>query len=119
MDSHLVAVKVGVKGFTSKRVQLERLALYQYRLKGLDSQTVQCRSAVQQYRVLAYNFVKNGEHFGGFLLNIKLGLFKVKGNSLVHQFFHDERLEQFKRHLCRKSALPKLEFRSNNDYRAS
>ena len=108
VDGHLVSVKVGVEGFAGERVQSERLSFNQNRLKGLDSQAVQSRRAVEHYRVLAYDFVQNGENFRSLLLNIELGLLKVEGDAFVHQFFHDEGLEQFKRHLCGKAALPKL-----------
>ena len=119
VNGHLVAVKVRVEGFASERVQLKRLAFYQYRLKSLDSQAVQSRGAVEHYRVLADNFVQNGENLRRFLLYIELGFLKVEGDSLVHQFFHDEGLEQFKSHFCRKAALPKLELRSYDDYRTA
>ncbi len=119
VNGHLVAVKVSVEGFAGERVKLERLSFDQNRLEGLDSQAVQGRGAVEHYGVLADDFVQNGEDFRRFRLYVKLGLLKVKGDTLVHQLFHDEGLEQFKRHLCRKSALPKLELRADDDYRAS
>ena len=46
MDCHLVAVEVCVKGCTYQRMQLDGLALYQDRLKCLNTQSVQCRSTV-------------------------------------------------------------------------
>ena len=46
MDSHLVAVEVCVERRTNKRMQLDRLTLYQNRLKCLDTKSVQCGGAV-------------------------------------------------------------------------
>ena len=46
MDSHLVAVEVGVECGTYQRMQLQSTPLYQYRLEGLNTQTVQSRRTV-------------------------------------------------------------------------
>ena len=53
VDRHLVAVEVGVEGRADERVDLDRLALDQHRLEGLDAEPVERRRAVQQDRVLA------------------------------------------------------------------
>ena len=47
VNSHLVAVKVSVKGGANQRVNLDCLALNQYRLKRLDTKTVQSWRTVQ------------------------------------------------------------------------
>ena len=52
MHRHLVAVKVGVVSGTDQRVQLQGAAFHQHRLKGLDTQAVQSRGAVEQDRVV-------------------------------------------------------------------
>src|SRR5690606_6150093 len=51
MHSHLVTVKVGVERGTHQRVQLDGLTFYQRRLESLDTQTVQCRRTVKEYRM--------------------------------------------------------------------
>ena len=48
MDSHLVAVEVGVERGADQRVQLDGAAFDQNRLKCLNAQTVQGRCTVQQ-----------------------------------------------------------------------
>ena len=63
MDSHLVAVKVGVKRSTHKRMKLDRLALYQNRLKCLDSQSMERRGTVQHNRVLFDNILQHIPYF--------------------------------------------------------
>ena len=50
VDRHLVAVEVGVISGTGQRMQLERAALDQDRLKGLDAEAVQGRRAVEHDR---------------------------------------------------------------------
>ena len=56
MNCHLIAVKVGVECRANQRMQLNRLALNQHRLKGLNTQTVQRRRTVQHHRMLADHF---------------------------------------------------------------
>ena len=53
VHGHLVAVEVGVERGADQRVELDRLALDQHRLEGLDAEAVQRRRAVEQHRVLA------------------------------------------------------------------
>ena len=59
MDGHLVAVKIRVECCADQRVNLDGLAFDQHRLKSLNAETVQCRSAIQQHRMLANHFLKN------------------------------------------------------------
>ena len=58
----LVAVEVGVEGRTYQRMQLNRLALDQHRLKGLDAETVQRRRPVEQDRMLADHMIQCVPH---------------------------------------------------------
>ena len=52
MHRHLVAVEVGVESRADQRMDLDRLALHQHRLEGLDPQPVQRRGPVQQHRMV-------------------------------------------------------------------
>ncbi len=58
VNSHLVTIEVGVICRTNQRVQLDSFTFDQYRFKCPDTQTVQSRCTVQQYRVFADNFVR-------------------------------------------------------------
>ena len=51
VNGHLVTVEVGIESGTSQRVQTDSLSFDQFRLKGLNTQTVKGRSTVQQYRM--------------------------------------------------------------------
>lgn len=73
MDSHLVAVEVGVEGRTYQRMQLDGLAFDQHRLERLDAQTVQGRRTVQQHRMLANHFFQDVPYFSFFALDQLLG----------------------------------------------
>jgi DNA-directed RNA polymerase beta' subunit len=59
VNSHLVTVKICVVGSTDQRMQLNRLTFNQYRLKGLDTQTVQGRRTVQQDRMLTNDLIQD------------------------------------------------------------
>src|SRR5512142_865625 len=51
VNSHLVTVEVGVERGTNEWVQLNSFTFNKFWLESLNTQTVQCRSTVQQYRV--------------------------------------------------------------------
>jgi hypothetical protein len=46
MDSHLVSIKVGIKGSTDKGMESYSLALYKHRVKCLNTEPVQSRCPV-------------------------------------------------------------------------
>ena len=52
MDSHLVAIEVGVECGTYQWMQLNCLTFNQDRLECLDTQSMQCRSTVLHNRML-------------------------------------------------------------------
>ena len=59
VDSHLVAVEVGVESRTCQRVQLNSLTLDELRLEGLDTQTVQRRSTVEEHGVALHHILQD------------------------------------------------------------
>ena len=77
MHGHLVAVKVGVEGRTHQRMQLYRPALHQHGLKGLYSQAVQGRRAVEQHGMLDYNFLQYVPDFSASALNQPFSAFDI------------------------------------------
>ena len=116
---HLVAVEIGVERGADQRVQLDRLALDQHRLEGLDAEAVQRRGAVQQDRVLADHLFEDVPHLGPFLLDHALGGLDRARQTVEFELRVDERLEQFERHLLRQPALVQLQFRTDDDHRAA
>src|SRR5690606_25569798 len=116
MHGHLVTVKVRVIGCANQRVELDRFTFDQHWLKRLDAQTVQSRSAVQQHRVFANHFVENVPHHWLFTLYHFLGSFNGGGQTTQFQFAEDERLEQFKCHLLRQTALVQTQSRTRHNY---
>ena len=57
MDSHLIAVKIGVECSTHQRMQLDSLSFNQRRFKSLNTQTMQSRGAVEHHRMLTNDLI--------------------------------------------------------------
>ena len=119
VHGHLVAVEVGVEGRADQRMQLDRLALDQHRLEGLDAEAVQRRRAVQQNRMLADHLVEDIPDLRLLLLDQLLGLLDGRREALGVEPRIDERLEQLERHLLGQAALVELELRTDHDHRAA
>ena len=119
MDGHLVAVEVGVERLAHQRVDLDRLALDQDRLEGLDAETVQGGCAVEQHRVLLDHVGQDVPDLGALSLHHPLGCLDVLGEVEVDQSLHHERLEQLESHDLGQTALVQLELRPDHDDRAA
>ena len=115
VDGHLIAVEVGVERGAGQRMQLDGLAFDQHGLEGLNSQTVQRGSAVQQNGVILDDFFEDVPHHRVLLLDQFLGLLDGGAMAALFQAMIDERLEQLQRHLLGKSALVQLQFGTDHD----
>ncbi len=116
MNSHLVTIEVGVVCRTNQRVQLDSFTFDQYRFERLNTQTVQGRRTVQQYRVLTDNFVQDIPNDRFFALNHFLGGFDGGREATQFQLAVDERFEQFQRHFLRQAALVQTQVRTYGNY---
>ena len=116
MNGHLVSVEVGVEGGTYQRMKLDGLTLYQYRLEGLDTQSVKSRRTVEHYRMFLDNSFQYVPYLRSDLFHHSLGALDVMSISLLYKLLHDKRLEKLQSHLLRQSALVELELRSYYDY---
>ena len=108
MNSHLVTVEVGVECCTCQRVQLDSLTLDQFRLERLDTQTVQCRGTVQQYRVTFHYVLQNIPNNRFLTVNDLLGGFHRLHDTAFDQFTDNERLIKLGSHILRQTALVHL-----------
>ena len=116
MHSHLVSVEVRVERGTYQRMQLDGLALYQDRLKCLDTQTVQGRRAVQHNRMLFDHILQHIPYLGLHLaLYHLLRALNIMGSAVLHQLLHHEGLEQLDGHLLGQTALVNLKLGANHD----
>src|SRR5262249_12337067 len=116
---HLVAVEVGVVRGTHERMELDRLALDEDGLEGLDAEPVERGGAVQEHRMLADHLVEDVPDLGPLLLDELLGALDRGDEAALFQLVVDEGLEQLERHLLRQPALVKPELRPDDDDRAA
>ena len=119
MNGHLVAVEVGVEGCTDERMELDRLALDQLRLEGLDTEAVQGWCTVQQHRVLGDDLLQHIPHDGALPLHHALSGLDVLSVVEIVQAFHHEGFEQFEGHGLRQAALVQLQLGTNHDHRTT
>ena len=115
VNRHLVTVKVSVECRTCERVQLNGLALDQLGLERLDTQTVQRRCTVEQYRVSLHDVFKdvpNDRILG--VYDFLRGLHRFDDAALNH-LANDERLVQLGGHVLGQSAFVQLQVRANDD----
>ncbi len=119
MDSHLVAVEVGVEGVAHQRVYLDRLALDQHRLERLDTQTMERGCAVEQHRMLGDHLFEHVPDLGHHRVDHLLGRLDVLDELALDQPAHDERLEQLQRHQLGQSALVQAQRRAGHDHRTA
>ena len=119
MHGHLVAVKIGVKGRADQRVQLDRLALDEHRLKGLDAEPVQGRGAIEHDRMFADHLFEHIPDLGPLAFNQFLGRLDGGGQPAPLQLAEDKRLEQFQRHFLGDAALMQAQGRADHDHRTT
>ena len=119
VNGHLVTVEVGVEGRTDERMELNRLALDQLRLEGLDTEAVQGWCTVQQHRVLGDDLLQHIPHDGALPLHHALSGLDVLSMVEIVQAFHHEGLEQFEGHGLRQAALMQLQLGTNHDHRTT
>ncbi len=117
MHRHLVAVEVGVEGGTDQRMELDRLALDQHRLEGLDAEAVQGRGAVEHHRVFLDDLLENVPDLRLLLLHHLLGALDGGAVAALFELVVDEGLEQLESHLLRQAALVQLELGADDDDR--
>ena len=105
VDGHLVAVEVGVERRADERVQLDRLALDEHRLEGLDAEAVERRGAVEEHRVLGDDLFEDVPHLGTLLLHHLLGALDGVDVPALFELVVDEGLEELDGHLLGQTAL--------------
>ena len=117
VNRHLVTVKVGIKRCTCQWVQLDSFTLDHLGLESLDTQTVKCRSTVQQYRVTFHYVFKDIPNHR--LLTVYNFLSRLHSlyDTALNQFTNNERFVQLGSHQLRNTTLVHSQFRTNNNYR--
>ena len=110
MYSHLVAVKVCIKGGAYQGVKLNSAAVNKHWLKSLNTKTVKCGRAVKHHRTFFDNFFQDVINFAFCTFNKTAGAFNIGGQSLADKAAHDERFEKFKGHPAWQTALMEAGF---------
>ena len=86
VDGHLVTVEVGVEARADEWVETDGAAIDELRLEGLDTKSMEGRSAVEKDRVLTDDFFDDVEDDGVVTVDDLVGL--LVG---VHEAFLDEK----------------------------
>jgi hypothetical protein len=119
VHGHLVTVEVGVERVTDERMDLNRLALDEDWLEGLDAEAVQRRRSVQEHRMLGYDLFEDIPDLGNHRVDVLLRGLDVLDGLPLDEPAHDERLEELERHQLRQPALVELQVRAGDDHRAA
>ena len=119
MNGHLVTVKVGVVGFTDQWVQANCPTFNQGWFEGLNPQTVERRCPVEKHWVFLDNFFNYWPDGSILSFNHALSILNVASNATFHQFFHNERLEEFDGHFFWQTTLVHLEVWPHDNYRTT
>src|SRR5690348_16405452 len=116
MNRHLVAVEVGVKGGAKQRVNLDRLAFNQHRLKRLNAEAVKRGGAVEEHRMIFNHLFEDVPNDRILLLNHLFGLLNRGALTGLFQTVINKWLEQLQGHLLRQPALMQLQFGTEHDH---
>ena len=119
VNRHLVTVKVSIESFADQWMQVDRIALDQYRLERLDTHSVKRRSTIQQDRVILDHFLQDIPNLFVLALQHLLGALDRIGVALLFQLANDEWLEQFQSNLLRQTTLVQFQSRTHHDDRTS
>ena len=119
MDSHLIAIEVGVERCAYQRVQLDRLALDQHGLEGLHTEPMKRWRAIEQHGMLSNHIGENVPDLRALALHHLPGSFNGRDIALLFQARIDEGLEELQGHPIRQTALMQTQLGTNNDHRAA
>src|SRR5204863_5714129 len=98
-------VEVRVEGGADQRVDFDRLTFYQHRLKGLNAESVQCWSAVEQDRMIFDDFFQNVPDHRIVLFDQLFGLLDRGAVPTLLEPVVDEWLEQLECSVLGSTAL--------------
>ena len=119
VDGHLVAVEVRVEGGADERVDLDGFTFDEHGLEGLDAETVEGRSAVQQDGVVLDDLFEDVPDDGLLHLDHLFGLLDGGAVAGLLEAVIDEGLEELERHLLGKTALVQLQLGADDDDRTA
>ena len=98
VNSHLVAVEVGVERSTSQGVKLDCFTLNELGLEGLNTQTVKRRSTVEEHGVALHHVFKDVPDNGFATVYNLFGTLNRLNNAALDEFTDDKRFVKFGSH---------------------
>ncbi len=116
VNSHLVAVEVGIECRTCQGMQLYGLALDHLGLEGLDTQTVQRRSTVQEHGVALHDVLQNVPNDGILTVHYLLGALHRLDDAALNELADDKRFVELGSHQLGQTALAHLQLGAYNNY---
>src|ERR1700690_34564 len=117
MNRHLVTIEVGVEGRADERMKLYGLALYQYRIKGLNTETMKGGCAVKKDRMFLYHLFERVPDFRFLLFDKLLCLLDGRSVTLLLELVEYKRFEEFQCHHFGETTLVKIKVWADNDNR--
>ena len=117
VNSHLVAVEVGVEARTSQRVQLDSLSFDEFGLECKNAESVQCRGTVEKYGMTFHHVFEDVPYDGFLTVDNLLGALDGLDNAALDELADDKRFVELGRHIFGQTALAHLEFRTDDDDR--
>ena len=118
MHGHLIAVEVSIEALANERVDLDRIALDEDRLEGLNSHAVQGRSAIQENRMLTDNILEDIPDLIVLPLEHLLCALDRIGMAQLFEPPDNKGLEELQRDFLGKTALMNFQLRPHSDHRA-
>src|SRR3989344_5135099 len=100
-------------------MKLNSVTFDKYRLKCLNTQTMQGRSAIQKNVFPSNNFFKNCPNFWYSIFNKTTGTGDVIRELTPQKFRNNKWFEEFQGHMLRQTALMKLQLRTNHNNRTT
>ena len=119
VHGHLVAVEIRVVSGADERVDANRFAFNEDRLKRLNRKTVQGRSTIQHHGMAFGDLFEDIPDFRSLALDEFLGTANGMNVAKFLEAADDEWLEKHERHFLRQPALVELEFRPDDDDRTA
>ena len=117
VDCHLVAVEVGIKRRTCKRVELDSLTFDEFRLEGLYTKTVKRRCTVEEHGMALHYILKDIPDDRLTAIDNLLSRLHGLDDAALNELADDERLVKLGCHQLRQSALAHLQLGADNDHR--
>ena len=119
MDCHLVPIEIRIVCNAHQWMELNGLTFNEYGLKGLNTQTVQGGSTIQQNRMFPYNFIKGIPYLRGLLFHHLLRTLDSGNKTLFFELIVNKGLKELYCHPLWQTALMKPEFRTYYNDRTS